>query len=101
MKTTCYCIYCSKHPIYDKEEKLVAATGIRGQSVPNNFRDHGKKVECLTPLSNAFDELNLSPEELDWEQTAYADGGSYTEVDGRGYTIMAFCDNEDYLGEKI
>lgn len=99
MKTKCYCIFCSKHPLYKESEKIKAVTGWRiGDHEPKP--DTGKDVDCLEPESIALDELNLFAEELEWPITAYADGGSETGVDGNDYVISGYCAGEDLKKSK-
>ena len=98
MKTTCYCIYCSKHPLNSVRKGLKCLTGWDvGDFIDSEYEDQGKKVSCLKPMSNAFDELNIDPADWKFPVTAYRDGISITGFEGRGFEISANCENEDYI----
>lgn len=111
MKTKCYCIYCSKHPLYKK------LLGGHPYSIPVNAyspgdyigREYtaGVQVDCLVPKGQVFDELGINPEDVkdEFEITAYGDGLSitgYIEKPNEYTTVevWATCGNEDYLGDK-
>jgi len=97
MNTKCYCVLCKRHPLYknNKKWKNVYAGFDIGKFIPKEFDKHGKDVECLHPVSSAFDELDLDPDDFKWEGTAYGDGCSLTFVNKAGYTIMANCGSEE------
>ena len=103
-KTTCYCIYCSKHPLYEKyKDDPNPFTGYKpsmGFAWMATHKHHAADVECLEPSSDAFDEMGIHHSELDFEITAYGDGGSITGFDAGSWVITAHCDNEDYKGEE-
>ncbi len=98
MKTKCYCVGCPKHPLFENRHNYVFYTGFDvGDTIwKNEDLVQGADVDCLEPVSDAFDDLDINPEEHDFPITAYGDGNSITGFDGRGYTIVANCENEEY-----
>jgi hypothetical protein len=101
MRTTCYCIFCPKHPYFNKQKELMELGRISGwhsnQSMPLGFSSKaGAEVDCLYPKSDAFHELDIEPEDVHWETTAYGDGCAETGYQGCGYEINAYCGNEEY-----
>ena len=58
--------------------------------------DLGKAVECLLPVSSAFDDFDLEPSDFEYETTAYDDGYAATGVDENSYRIYAACGNEEH-----
>jgi hypothetical protein len=101
MKTTCYCILCPKHPFYAKRKELSVLTGWRVGWLIYKPEDvaGGAVVDCLEPVSYAFDELNIDPGDYEFPITAYEDGCALTGFHGRGFEIEANCDNEEYIEE--
>lgn len=101
MKTKCYCIFCPKHPLFERQKEFLRDGQISGWHAncfsPLNFRmDMGADVECLNPRSDAFYELNIDPEDCEFKTCAYGDGCSETGISGLGWEIDAYCGNEDY-----
>jgi len=99
MKTKCYCFWCKKHPLHSEKDKITSRES--GEVVGFNNYPHinsqlGRDVNCLEPISNAFDELSIDPKDFDWNYTSYGDGSSYTEVDGGSFQISAICKNEEH-----
>lgn len=102
MKTTCYCIFCKKHPLHkDYMEGKLDEEGVRvpvGDSLiykPEEIAA-GKEVDCLDPDSDAFYELKVEAEDFDWPETHYIDGYAGTETIGPGFEIYASCEAEDH-----
>lgn len=98
MKTKCYCVGCPKHPLFENRHSYVFYTGFDVGDTIWKKEDlvQGVDVDCLEPVSDAFDDLDINPKEHDFPITAYGDGCSITGFDGRGYTIVANCENEEY-----
>ena len=101
MKTNCFCVFCSKHPLYNQREH--AHTGFRdGRGISEKHLNDGARVECLEP--EAFKEcqrlLDGDESEYEYPITAYGDGISVA-VGKMIYSsnIEAYCKNEDYKGE--
>jgi hypothetical protein len=104
MKTKCYCVCCSKHPLHqkylDSGRKMNVVTGFMTGQFIHDSDNTGKDVECLDPISDAFDELGLIESTYEYPITAYGDGSSETGFVGNSYIIYAHCDNEDYKGKQ-
>ena len=99
MKTTCFCIYCKKHPAHESRKNLECLTGYSLDSWTihkDEYKESMAEVNCLQPESDFFDEFNIEPEDFEWDYTAYSDGMSYTGVDGGSYIIHATCGNEEH-----
>ena len=98
MRTICYCVYCPKHPLFEKRNNLRPLTGWSVGDVIYNekYLKQGKEVDCLEPVSDAFSELDVDPKDHLFPITAYGDGVAFTGFDGRGYEITAQCENEEY-----
>ncbi len=98
MKTKCYCIFCKKHPLHDKQKEFKDwLTGWDvGNFIDSKYNETCAEVNCLNPDSDAFDELDLTPSNLRFPITAYGDGFAVTGFEGNGFTIYASCKNEDY-----
>lgn len=108
MKTTCYCIYCPKHPLNEKvvlgELKEAAKTNFSPDDLwmDTEYKHHGKEVDCLDPASSFFDELDHDPKDFEFPVTAYGDGDAITGFEGPGCVVYAVCVAEDYRdGRKI
>lgn len=99
MKTKCYCVGCPKHPLFNERHDFKFYTGFYiGDTIwKEEYLIQGRDVDCLEPVSDAFYDLDISPEEHDFPITAYGDGGSITGFSGRGYEIFANCENEEYV----
>jgi len=98
MKTKCYCLYCTRHPLHDKRDNFNVLTGYEpGQYISAEFNIQGKEVDCLSPLSDAFIELDIKAEDFEWKVTAYGDGSAITGVEGVGFTLFAGCGNETFV----
>lgn len=96
MRTICYCTYCPKHPLFEQRKSLPVITGWSvGHYIESNVKV-GRLVDCLSPASSAFDELDIIPEDNVFPITAYNDGGSETGFEGRSYLIRAYCEDEEY-----
>jgi hypothetical protein len=97
METECYCIYCKKHPLYEKRKELQVLTGWQvGYIILDAERYGGENVECLSPISDAFEELWIDPEDYEFPVTAYDDGMSSTGIDEDYFKVYAICENEEY-----
>lgn len=97
MKTTCYCIYCPHHPLFEKRHDIKFPTGFFvGEFIREGY-EAGVEVDCLQPDSPAFSELNIDPDDYEFPKTAYGDGSSQTGFSGHGFEIQAYCDNEEYV----
>jgi hypothetical protein len=104
MKTTCYCVYCPNHPLHKKQNEFDVLTGwsVGDMILKQEHREYGRLVDCLNPISDAFDSgyLDIIPEDHSFPTTAYNDGGSETgfELDDTGYQlkVFAYCGNEKY-----
>lgn len=100
MNTICYCIYCSKHPLYAQRNTLPSLTGWEvGDIILNKYKKSGVKVSCLEPESEMIEDLHINPNEHEFPITAYSDGISWTGYEDDWYMVKAICGNEDYLGE--
>jgi len=98
MKTKCYCIFCKNHP-FNATQNLFEdwKTGWDvGDFIESKYEKTSAEVDCLTPDSDAFDELNLEPKNIHFPITAYGDGYAVTGFEGNGFTIYATCKNEKY-----
>jgi hypothetical protein len=105
MKTTCYCIYCKHHPLFEQRNELSTLTGwtVGKMIYKLEYVQQGKEVDCLEPVTDAYDYsvLDLNPiEEYEFETTAYNDGCSETgfEINGDGFDLKVYacCKNETY-----
>jgi len=101
MKTICYCIFCPNHPLFERREEFSSKGKISGWRantfMPLGFvKEMGVKVDCLAPDSEAFDALDIDPEDIEWETCAYNDGCAETGYQGHGYDLYAYCENEEY-----
>lgn len=98
MKTKCYCIFCKKHPLHKEQDKFKdwLVGWEPGNFIKLEFKDQGKEVDCLEPVSEAFYELGREPEEFEYPVTAYGDGNADTGVEGPGFIIYACCTNEEH-----
>ena len=98
MKTTCYCVYCPFHPshLFQNNFKKILTGWELGDYIHEEHNEYGKEVDCLEPVSAAFDELEKSPEDFEWRITAYGDGFADTGVIRPGYHIFANCRKEIY-----
>ena len=102
MKTRCYCILCPKHPLYTKRKELSVLAGWQvGRGIYDPKHEAGgANVDCLEPISDAFDELHIDSEDYEFPVTAYGDGCSLTGIEGRGFEVEAICNNEEYRQEE-
>ena len=57
----------------------------------------GVEVNCLKPVSRAFDEFDIDPDSENFPVTAYGDGESMTGFERDGITLYATCGNEEYV----
>ncbi len=96
MKTKCYCVYCKKHPLFIEKKDFKVVTGFQVGNYVSDMFTSGRDVNCLNPISDAFDDFDIDPENYEFPITAYGDGISQTGFEGRGYIIYANCDNEEY-----
>jgi hypothetical protein len=105
METTCYCIYCPKHPLHKEQNNLGVLTGwmVGDWIMDDKYKKQGRKVNCLAPSSNAFESGYLdigSASEHEFPVTAYDDGYAATGfiLEGSGYhlKVFAYCGNEKY-----
>lgn len=98
MKTKCYCTSCPNHPKFKQRHELGSPpTGFRANySIPYNFDPHAAEVDCLKPVSQAFEDYFLEPDEFDYPLTAYGDGEAVTGYYSWWLTLNAGCDNERY-----
>ena len=101
MKTKCYAIYCSKHPLYNqrapllKTEKVV--TGFRGDIFLSPTHPHAAEVACLEVVGDFH---SVDPEDFEWPETAYADGYAHTFAEEGSVELHGACGNEDYEGKR-
>jgi hypothetical protein len=96
MKTECHCLYCPKHPLHAERGKKQSPTGFD----PTRFvmsSGTGVVVNCLKPISKAFDEFDIDPKLEKFPVTAYGDGASMTGFERDGITLYATCGNEKYV----
>ena len=100
MNTTCFCIYCKRHPLHDKRNKLKVVTGWKPDRIilDRELLKSGVDVDCLEPKSDAFDYLKDDPEDFEYETTAYDDGYAATGFYQDCLQIYACCGNEEYEG---
>jgi hypothetical protein len=97
MKTRCYCIYCPKHPLFNRRKEFSPLTGYApGDYIDNRYEESGADVECLIPDSDAFLDYNIDPEDEEFEITAYADGFAQTGFVKTGIVLYAVCRSEGY-----
>jgi hypothetical protein len=100
MKTKCYCVFCSKHPLYEMRNEQKILTGFEpGCWIYDGDYPSGREVNCLYPESDFFGEFDADPEEFEYPETAYGDGVSQTGCIRTGYAVFANCGNEDYEGK--
>lgn len=96
MKTRCHCLYCPKHPLHHKRDLIESPTGYS----PTKFvlsSETGADVNCLRPVSDAFDEFDIDPSYEQFPVTAYGDGASMTGFERDGIVLYATCGNEKYV----
>ena len=99
MKTECHCLYCPRHPLHKKRGDIVSPTGYD----PTKWGPGGKtgrEVDCLKPVSDAFDAFDIDPEDEEFPTTAYGDGCAMTGFERDGITLYAHCGNEEYVPPK-
>lgn len=101
MKTKCYCIFCPKHPLFEKQKEYWNCGRIAGwhsnMPMPIGFNSEvGMDVDCLNPESDAFYDLGIDSEDCEFKITAYGDGLAETGFLGDGFGIDAYCANETY-----
>jgi hypothetical protein len=105
MKTTCYCVYCKHHPLFEERHNLKVLTGwtVGSWILSSDYKLQGEDVDCLEPVTDAYDYsvLDLNPiEEYEFETTAYNDGCAETgfEINGDGFDLKVYanCKNETY-----
>lgn len=99
MKTRCYCVYCPHHPLFEKRAEIEFPVGwnpVDGVWWHPKYEQAGADVECLEPVSDAFSELNVDAEDLEFEKTAYDDGNAVTGYAESSYVLLAICGNEEY-----
>jgi hypothetical protein len=98
LKTKCYCVFCINHPLHNKQKEFKEVlTGYYPEVgfIGSEFNEQGKEVNCLKPISDAFYDLGREPEDFEWKVTAYGDGCAITGVEVPGFTIFAYCGNEE------
>jgi len=98
MKTRCYCLYCPNHPLHSKQRdfKDILTGWWLGDFISSVYDEQGRLVNCLNPVSSAFSELNIDPDDYEFETTAYSDGVAVTGIEEEGFNIFANCKNETY-----
>ena len=100
MRTKCYCIFCPKHPKHNQRNQLGnPVVGFHVGDFINPSYDHqGSDVDCLEPISDAFEHyFFLDAEDFNYPITAYGDGSSVTGFYSvNGLTLYAGCGNEEY-----
>ena len=96
MKTKCYCVYCSKHPLHNKrkEFKKILTGFSPDHFIGSEFDEQAADVDCLEVESAADGYVDLN--DFDYEKTAYGDGCAVTGSDAPGLLLYASCGNEDY-----
>lgn len=96
MKTKCYCIFCKNHPLYNSNIIDWKTGWDVGDFIESKYESTSAEVECLSPESNAFNELEIEPTDIRFPITAYGDGYAVTGFEGNGFTIYAFCEDEEH-----
>jgi len=98
MRTICYCVGCKKHPKHDRRGQFKTwLTGyFPGNMIWASYAEQSSQVECLRPISPAFEAFGITPEDFSYPVTAYADGGSVTGAEESSFTIFASCGDEDH-----
>jgi len=73
MKTKCYCVYCPKHPFFERQKEFGQISGWHANMYsPIHFdMTAGADVECLDPKSDAFYELEVDPDYYEFKTCAY------------------------------
>lgn len=97
MKTRCYCVGCKLHPLHARRSEFKAwVTGWDlNKFILGDEEIQGADVTCLNPMSDAFDDLDINPNEHEFPVTAYCDMAE-TGFAGHGYNVYAICANEDH-----
>lgn len=98
MRSKCYCTSCPNHPKFSQRHSLGnPPTGYRADRYfGDRFEVHEAEVDCLQPVSQAFEDYLLDPTDFDYPITAYGDGEAVTGYTSFYLTIHAGCDNEQY-----
>lgn len=97
MQTKCFCIFCPRHPKFkDRHLWNDPPTGFLPGDIIWGADEYAAKVECLLPVSSAFEEFNIDPNYQEFPITAYGDGCAMTGFSTDGITVFASCHNEDY-----
>ena len=94
MKIKCYCIYCPNHPLYSKRNEIdpPQLNEIWSEKAQKAAAD----VNCFKPDSGVFNEFDIEPSDLSYEEIAYSDGCGEWNISGQGYEIFGVCSNEKY-----
>lgn len=95
MKTKCYCLGCKNHPLHSKRNEYQWLVGWSPDKMVFSH-PYGTEVDCLDPVSDAFDIFWEDPEDFEYPITAYGDGCAITGFQENGITLVAFCKNEDH-----
>lgn len=101
MNTKCFCIFCKHHPLHENKKDFKDwLTGWEPGSLSyTKYKSQGKDVNCLQPVSDAFDNLGRNPSDFEYPITAYGDGLAETGVSEVSFTIFAICENEQHSEE--
>lgn len=97
MRTECHCLYCPKHPLHAKRKKIASPTGFDPTRFVMGSEKSGREVDCLRPVSRAFDAYGIDPLDEEFPVTAYGDGAAMTGFDRDGITLYAGCKDETYV----
>lgn len=98
MKTKCFCIGCKSHPLHAKRKEFREwVTGNDGGGIWKSGQvDQGVDVECLSPVSDAFDKLGIDSDDIDTPYIAYGDGISLGYYRGSMFELWYNCENETF-----
>ena len=86
------------HPKFEQNALLgYPPTGFRaGSFISNRYEHHASQVDCLKPISDAFEDYFLDPEDFDYPITAYGDGSAETGFRSNSLVLYAGCGSEEH-----
>lgn len=98
MRTKCYCTSCKNHPKFEQNALLgYPPTGfLPDRYIDDRYEPHAAEVDCLKPVSDAFERYFLDPEDFEYPVTAYGDGSAETGFSSNCLVLYAGCGNEQY-----
>jgi len=97
MKTTCYCIFCKKHPLHGQKFEEWVVGWYPGKFLYNDHEERktGVGVDCLEPDETIFYDYEIDMEQFEFPITAYGDGYALTGFSEPGIEMTTWCLNEE------